>query len=51
MDDPNIEVEQRGPDHWKVWQNLKIDDSELGSPYLLCLSREPGSRDPMGEAA
>ena len=44
MDDPNIEVEQRGPDHWKVWQNLKIDDSELGSPYLLCLSREPGSR-------
>ena len=53
MDDPNIEVEQRGPDHWKVWQNLKIDDSELGSPYLLCLSREPGSRtqwERLGEA-
>ena len=43
LDEPNIEVEQQGPDHWKVWQNLKIDDSELGSPYLPCLSREPES--------
>ena len=44
LDDPNIEVEQEGPDHWRVRQNLKINDSELGSPYLLCLSREPESR-------
>ena len=43
LDDPNIEVGQQGADHWKVRQNLKIDDSGLGSPYLLCLSREPES--------
>ena len=36
LDDPNIEVEQQGPDHWKVWQNLKTDDSELGSPIVCC---------------
>ena len=45
LDDPNIEVEQEGPDHWSLRQNLKINDSELGSPYLICLSREPESRD------
>ena len=44
LDDPNIKLEQQGPGHWKVWQNLKIEDSELGSPFLFCLSREPESR-------
>ena len=44
LDDPDIEVEQQGPEHWTIRQNLKIADSELGSPYLHCLSREPESR-------
>ena len=44
LDDPNIEVEQQGPEHWNIRQNVKVDDSKLGSPYLLCLSREPESR-------
>ncbi len=42
-DDPDVELEQREPGIWKVRQQLKVDDSELGSPFLFCLSREPDS--------
>ena len=42
-DDPDVELEQREPGVWTVRQQIKVDDSELGSPFLLCLSREPAS--------
>ena len=29
-------------------QQIKVDDSELGSPFLLCLSREPASASGWG---
>lgn len=44
FDDPNLELESRGVDHWKVVQNTKVDDAEIDSPYLLCLSREPSTK-------
>lgn len=43
-DDPDLELETLGLEHWKMLQNTKIDDSQLGSPYLFCLSREPSTR-------
>ncbi len=42
-DDPDVELEQQEPGLWKVRQQLKVDDSELGTPFLFCLSREPAS--------
>ena len=42
-DNPDVEMEQREPGYWKVRQQVKVDDSELGSPFLLCLSKEPAS--------
>ena len=42
-DDPDVELEQRESGIWKVRQQLKVDDPELGSPFLFCLSREPAS--------
>ena len=42
-DNPDVELEEREPGNWKVRQQLKVDDSEMGNPFLLCLSREPTS--------
>ncbi|MDE2802027.1 MAG: hypothetical protein OXK21_04005 [Chloroflexota bacterium] len=42
-DDPDVEVEEREPGNWRVLQQVKVDDSEMGSPFLLRLSREPAS--------
>ena len=44
LDDPEVELEKQGPERWKIWQNLKAEDSALGSPFLFCLSREPATR-------
>ena len=38
-DDPDVEMEQRVPGNWKIRQQVKVDDSEMGSPFLFCLSR------------
>ena len=44
LDDPEIDLEPEGVGQWKVLQNAKLDDTELGSPYLFCFSREPVTR-------
>ena len=44
LDDPEVELENQGPCKWKIWQNLTVEDSVLGSPFLFCLSREPATR-------
>ena len=44
LDDPEIELENQGAGSWKIWQNLKVEDSALGSPFLFCLSREPATK-------
>ena len=44
LDDPEIELEHQGPERWKMLQNLKVEDSELDSPFLFCLSREAATR-------
>ena len=41
LDDPNLQVEDETEERLKVLENTKIDDSDIGSPYLFCLSREP----------
>ncbi len=43
-DDPELELETLGVDHWKIRQNTKIEDSELGGPYLFCLACEPSTK-------
>ena len=43
LDDPDIDLEKQGTGNWTLLQNVKIEDSELASPFLLCLSREPES--------
>ena len=35
LDDPEIELETGGAGSWKIWQNLKVEDSALGSPFPL----------------
>ena len=42
-DAPDVEMEEREPGNWKIRQQVRVDDSELGSPFLFCLSREPAS--------
>ena len=42
-DDPDVEMEEREPGNWKIRQQVKVDDSELWSPFLFCLSRVPAS--------
>ena len=42
-DDPDVEMEEREPGNWDIRQQVKVDDSESGSPFLFCLSREPSS--------
>ena len=49
FDDPEVSVEKvgggdGGDERWKVSQNLKLDDSPVDSPFLLCFSREPATR-------
>ena len=44
LDDPEVELENQGPCKWKIWQNLTVEDSVLGNPFLFCLSREPATR-------
>lgn len=34
----------QGPGTWTRSRDLKLEDSQLGSPFILCLSREPTSR-------
>ena len=41
LDDPNLEMKEETEERLKVLRNAKIDDSEIDSPYLFCLSREP----------
>ena len=41
LDDPNLEMKEETEERLKVLRNTRIDDSEIGSPYLFCLSREP----------
>ena len=41
LDDPNLEMKEETEERLKVLENAKINDSEIGSPYLFCLSREP----------
>ena len=43
LDDPEIALEKQDSDSWKIIQNTKVDDSELDSPFLFCLSREPAT--------
>ena len=48
-DDPDVRVEKvgdgdGGEETWRVSQNLKLDDSPVDSPFVLCLSREPATR-------
>ena len=49
LDDPEIELEPRGPGQWKMLQNVILDDTELDSPFLFCLSREPCDQIRMGK--
>ena len=44
LDDPGIELEQKEQGTWILRQNVLVEDFELGSPLLFCLSREPASR-------
>ena len=49
FDDPEVRVEKvgdgdGGDEKWKVSQNLKLDDSPVDRPFLLCFSREPATR-------
>ena len=45
LDDPELEIEMENlePGVWESRQNLKVEDSALGSPFLFCLSREPAT--------
>ena len=47
LDDPELEIEiemeNLEPGVWESRQNLKVEDSALGSPFLFCLSREPAT--------
>ena len=45
LDDPELEIEMENlqPGLWESRQNLKVEDSALGSPFLFCLSREPAT--------
>lgn len=44
LDDPEIAIEQTGTGVWRISQNIRVEDAALGSPFLLCLSREPKTR-------
>ena len=44
LNDPEIELEQQGLGRWKLLQNAKVNDTELDSPFLFFLSREPVTR-------
>ena len=41
LDDPNLEMNEETEERFKVQRNAKVDDSDIDSPYLFCLSREP----------
>lgn len=41
LDDPNLEIKEETEEGLKMLENTKINDSEIDSPYLFCLSREP----------
>ena len=41
LDDPNLELKEETEERLKVLRNTIVDDSQMGSPYLFCLSREP----------
>ncbi len=39
------DIEDQGQGKWKTWRNLTMEDSKLDSPYILCLSREPATKE------
>lgn len=43
-DDPEIRMEKKNSEEWIQHQNVKIDDTTLVSPYVLCLAREPTTK-------
>ena len=45
LDDPELEIEMENlePGVWELRQNLKVEDSAFGSPFLFSLSREPAT--------
>ncbi len=46
MDDPNLKLEPTMEGGELILhQNVKVGDQNLGSPFLLCLSREPTTRE------
>ena len=44
FDDPNPILNRKETGELQFWTNTKIEDSDLGSPFLLCLSKEPESQ-------
>lgn len=44
-DDPELALRRTGPGQWITTQNLVVSDNEIASPYLLCLAREPTTRE------
>ena len=44
LDDPELQLEREAPGRWKMLQNVRIDDENIDSPFLFCLSREPVTR-------
>ena len=41
LDDPDIELEKKAPGKWRILQTVKVADTDLDSPFLFCLAREP----------
>ena len=50
-DDPDVEMEEREPGNWKVRQQVKLDDSEMGSPIPVLLVEGTLFRFRLGETA
>ena len=44
-DDPELALQRIGPGEWSTTQNLVISDDKIPSPFLLCLAREPTTRE------
>ncbi len=44
-DDPDLALQRIGRGEWTTSQNVVVNDDEIASPYLLCLAREPTTRE------
>ena len=44
-DDPELALQRTGPGKWSMSQNVIVNDDEIPSPYLFCLTREPSTTE------